>query len=211
MKARIIVSIFAAAALMFSQEMNAQQLDKENQEKAIKEARKEAKLLEKEGYKVPAGALALTRQLEDAWQAQVTVDTEGTPYYLMAEAISSGPDYDQALKSAASAAKSDLADQVLNQILSVLQEKVADNKINADNADAISTFVSASKSVIDIALGGVTKFIEIYRTLEDGTVQAQVTLGYNAGLAVREVITTIQETLDSDAEDLIKELDILLQ
>ena len=211
MKAGIIVPILAAAVLLFSQEMSAQQLDKENQEKAIKEARKEARQLEKEGYKVPAGALALTRQLEEVWQAQVTVDAEGAPYYLMAEATSSGQDVDQALKSATSAAKSDLSDKVLAQILSVLKEKVADNKMSADNSDAIGTFVSASKSVIGIALGDVIKFVEMYRTLEDGNVQAQVTLGYNNELAVREVITTIQETLDSDAEDLIKELDILLQ
>ena len=65
MKARIIISLFAAAAVLFSVEANAQVatkkehralerqekfLNKEIQEKALKEARKEAKRLEKEGY-----------------------------------------------------------------------------------------------------------------------------------------------------------------
>ena len=85
------------------------------------------------------------------------------------------------------------------------------NEISADNAVAVNSFVSASKSVINNTLGRVLKFIEIYKTLENGNIQAQVTLGYNTEIATKEAILAMQKTLDADAEDLMKELDALLQ
>ena len=81
MKARIIISALAAAAMLFSVEANAQVatkkefraverhekfLNKEIKEKAIKDARKEARKLEKQGYRVPVGEIPLAKQLEKA-------------------------------------------------------------------------------------------------------------------------------------------------
>lgn len=226
MKARIIISLLAAAAVLFSVEANAQVapkkehralerqekfLNKEIQEKALKEARKEAKRLEKEGYRVPVGKLPLEKQLEDSWQAQVTTDADGVPYYFIATATSVGSNFAAASMSATNTAKLDIAGQIQTQIASVVEQKIADNEISADNAVAVNSFVSASKSVINNTLGRVLKFIEIYKTLENGNIQAQVTLGYNTEIATKEAILAMLKTLDADAEDLMKELDALLQ
>ena len=62
MKARIITAVLAASALLFTAEVNAQTIDKAAQDKAVKEAKAEAKQLEKEGYKVPVGKNAMTEQ-----------------------------------------------------------------------------------------------------------------------------------------------------
>ena len=51
MKARIITAVLAASALLFTAEVNAQTIDKAAQDKAVKEAKAEAKQLEKEGHK----------------------------------------------------------------------------------------------------------------------------------------------------------------
>jgi len=226
MKARIIISLLAAAAVLFSVEANAQVapkkehralerqekfLNKEIQEKALKEARKEAKRLEKEGYRVPVGKLPLEKQLEDSWQAQVTTDADGVPYYFIATATSVGSNFAAASMSATNTAKLDIAGQIQTQIASVVEQKIANNEISADNAVAVNSFVSASKSVINNTLGRVLKFIEIYKTLENGNIQAQVTLGYNTEIATKEAILAMLKTLDADAEDLMKELDALLQ
>ena len=226
MKTRIIVSAIAALAVIFSVEANAQVatkkehralekqekvLNKEIQEKAIKDARKEAKRLEKMGYRVPVGKLPLAKQIEDSWQAGVTTDADGVPYYFMATATSVGSNFTAASMSATNTAKLDIAGQIQTEIASVVEQKIANNEISADNAVAVNSFVSASKSVINNTLGRVLKFVEIYRTLENGNIEAQVTLGYNTEIATREAVLAMQKTLDSDAEDLMKELDVLLQ
>ena len=225
MKARLIISAIAAAAVLFSIEANAQVatkkeykalnkqekvLNKESQEKAIKDARKEARRLEKEGYKVPVGKLPLAKQIEDSWQAQVTTDAEGVPYYFMATSSTIGSNFTAASMQATNTAKLDIAGQIQTQIASVIEQKIANNEISAENAVAVNSFVSASKSVINNTLGRVIKFVEIYRTLENGNIEAMVTLGYNTEIAQKEAIKAMQKTLDSDAEELMKELDALL-
>lgn len=225
MKARLIISAIAAAAVLFSIEANAQVatkkeykalnkqekvLNKEIQEKAIKDARKEARRLEKEGYKVPVGKLPLAKQIEDSWQAQVTTDAEGVPYYFMATSSTIGSNFTAASMQATNTAKLDIAGQIQTQIASVIEQKIANNEISAENAVAVNSFVSASKSVINNTLGRVIKFVEIYRTLENGNIEAMVTLGYNTEIAQKEAIKAMQKTLDSDAEELMKELDALL-
>lgn len=59
-------------------------------EESYKEARKEAKKLEKEGFKTPVGKLPLAKQLETAWEKQAELDTEGNPYWYIASSRAVG-------------------------------------------------------------------------------------------------------------------------
>ena len=221
----MIVSAIAAAAVLFSLEANAQvaskkeykaneqhekMLSKSIHEKAVKEARKEAKKLEKQGYKVPAGKLPLAKQLEDSWQAQYEIDGDGTPYYYIATATTIGSNYSAANMQATNTAKLDIAGQIQTQIASLVEAKIANNEISAADATSINSFVSASKSVINNTLGRVIKFVEIFRTLENGNVEAMVTLGYSTDIANKEAIRAMQKSLDNDADELMKKLDVLI-
>lgn len=225
MKIRMIVSAIAAAAVLFSLEANAQvaskkeykaneqhekMLSKSIHEKAVKEARKEAKKLEKQGYKVPAGKLPLAKQLEDSWQAQYEIDGDGTPYYYIATATTIGSNYSAANMQATNTAKLDIAGQIQTQIASLVEAKIANNEISAADATSINSFLSASKSVINNTLGRVIKFVEIFRTLENGNVEAMVTLGYSTDIANKEAIRAMQKSLDNDADELMKKLDVLI-
>ena len=96
MKKSLLVSVFAALAMMVSVNSFAQEkatkedykeiakqekvLNKDLQKKAIKEARKEAKKLTKEGFKTPVGKLPLDKQIENAWQKQAEMTPDGTPF-----------------------------------------------------------------------------------------------------------------------------------
>ena len=221
----MIVSAIAAAAVLFSLEANAQvaskkeykaneqhekMLSKSIHEKAVKEARKEAKKLEKQGYKVPAGKLPLAKQLEDSWQAQYEIDGDGTPYYYIATATTIGSNYSAANMQATNTAKLDIAGQIQTQIASLVEAKIANYEICAADASSINSFVSASKSVINNTLGRVIKFVEIFRTLENGNVEAMVTLGYSTDIANKEAIRAMQKSLDNDADELMKKLDVLI-
>lgn len=222
----MIISAIAAAAMLFSMDANAQvankkefraveqhekMLNKQIKEKALKQARKEAKKLEKQGYKVPVGQLPLAKQLENSWQAQYEIDAEGTPYYFMASATTIGSNYTSANMQSTNTAKLDIAGQIQTQIAALVEAKIANNEISANDAVAINSFVSASKSVINNTLGRVIKFVEIYRTLENGNIESMVTLGYNTEIATKEAVKAMQKSLDAEAEDLMKQLDILVK
>lgn len=86
MKKNLLISVFTVFALMLSVNTFAQEkatkkdyktmakqekvLNNELKKKALKDARKEAKKLTKEGFKTPIGKLPLDKQIENAWQKQ---------------------------------------------------------------------------------------------------------------------------------------------
>lgn len=210
MKARIITAVLAASALLFTAEVNAQTIDKAAQDKAVKEAKAEAKQLEKEGYKVPVGKNAMTEQFEESAKASAATDADGAPYYFMARATATGASYPAASMSASNAAKTDMAVQVQKHISAILDNRVKKNATTADNAAAVKSFVNASKSVINNSLGSAVKYVEIYRTLDNGSTEAMVTIGLDKRTAVEAAVKAMKKTLDEDAEDLIKELDGIL-
>ena len=106
MKKSLLVSVFAALAMMVSVNSFAQEkatkedykeiakqekvLNKDLQKKAIKEARKEAKKLTKEGFKTPVGKLPLDKQIENAWQKQAEMTPDGTPFWYVASSRAIG-------------------------------------------------------------------------------------------------------------------------
>jgi hypothetical protein len=68
-------------------------------QKASKDAKKEAKSLAKSGWVVAPGALPLEKQLDRSYLMQYQYESDGTPKYVMAEAMSVGGNYDAAKMS----------------------------------------------------------------------------------------------------------------
>ena len=100
MKKRLVVWVFASLAILISLialahekatgkaykaiQKDEKVINKDLQKKAIKEARKQAKELTKEGFKTPVGKLPLDKQLENSWEKQMEIDMNGNPYWYIA-------------------------------------------------------------------------------------------------------------------------------
>ena len=227
MNARIIFSMIAAAGMLLATTgMSAQEvatkkdyrkiekhekfLNKQVKDRAIRDARKEARKLEKQGYKAPVGKLPIDKQLEKAWQCQYEMDSNGYPFYFIATARTTGSNYSAAQMQAVNLAKLDLAGQIQTRVNQLVEAKVANDEISAEEAVSINSFVSASKNVISNSLGRVLILVEIYRVNENGNNEVQVTLGYNSKLATQEAIKAVQKSMGEEAGELMDELDSLL-
>lgn len=227
MNVRIIISAIAAASMLLAAsgvsaqdvasrkeyrqiEKHEKFLNKQIKDRAIRSARKEARKLEKEGYKAPVGKLPIDKQLEKAWQCQYEMDSNGYPFYFIATARTTGSNYSAAQMQAVNLAKLDLAGQIQTRVNQLIEAKVANNEISATDATSINSFVSASKNVISNTLGRVIILVEIYKVNEAGNNEVQVTLGYNSQLATQEAIKAVQKTMTAEASELMDELDSLL-
>jgi len=222
MKKSLLVSVFAALAMMVSVNSFAQEkatkedykeiakqekvLNKDLQKKAIKEARKEAKKLTKEGFKTPVGKLPLDKQIENAWQKQAEMTPDGTPFWYVASSRAIGGN--QSLQ-ATNAAKIDLAGQIQTKVSQLIEAKVANDDMGQEEAASLSSVVGASKSVISATLGRVVPLVEVYRTLDNKNVEVMVTLGYSMEAANKAAISAVRAELAKKSEDLAKELDKL--
>ncbi|WP_300811674.1 hypothetical protein [uncultured Bacteroides sp.] len=225
MKKELLVSMFAAFCMLFATNVCAQEkatgdeykdlkkqekvLDKEIQKKAIKAARKEAKKLAKEGFRTPVGKLPLDKQLENAWEKQAELTTDGNPYWYIASSRAVGGNQSSAALQATNAAKIDLAGQIQTKVSQLIEAKVANDDMGQEEAASLSSVVASSKSVISATLGRTIPLVEVYRTLENKNVEVMVTLGYSAQAANEAAIGAIRKELAAKSEELAKELDKL--
>lgn len=185
-------------------------LNKKIKSNAVKDARKEAKHLTKQGYVVPIGKLPLAKQLEDSWQAQYEKDKNGYPYYFIATSSAIAGNQSAGFMQATNLAKLNIAGQIQTRVSQIIESKIANNSMEGNNAASINSFVSASKNIISNTLGRVITFVETYRILENKNVEVMVTLGYNSDLALQETIKALQKEMTGDAAKLLKDLDKLL-
>ncbi|NDV57259.1 hypothetical protein [Bacteroides sp. 519] len=225
MKKSFLISLLTAFAVLFSMNVSAQTkatkaemkgqqkhekvLNKDLQQKALKEARKEAKKLTKEGFKTPAGKLPLDKQLENAWQKQVEIDTDGNPYWYVASSRAIGGNQSAAALQATNAAKLDLAGQIQTKVSQLISATVANDDMGQEAAASLSSMVAESKSIIAATLGRTIPLVEIYRTLPNKNVEVQVTLGYSLDAANQAAVKAIRAELAKKSEELAKELDKL--
>ena len=225
MKKGLLISAFTALAMMISVSSFAQEkatkddykklakqekiLNKDLQKKAIKDARKEAKKLTKEGFKTPVGKLPLDKQLENAWQKQAEMTPDGTPFWYIASSRAVGGNQSSAALQATNAAKIDLAGQIQTKVSQLIEAKVANDDMGQEEAASLSSVVGASKSVISATLGRVIPLVEVYRTLPNKNVEEMVTLGYSMEAANKAAINALRSELAKKSEDLAKELDKL--
>lgn len=225
MKKNLFVSALAAFAMMFVMSVCAQEratgesfkelkkhekvLDKNLRKKAVKEARQEAKKLEKEGFKTPVGKLPLGKQLEDAWEKQAEMDINGNPYWYIASSRMVGGNQSSAALQAVNAAKIDLAGQIQTKVSQLIEAKVANDDMGQEEAASLTSVVASSKSVISATLGRTVPLVEVYRALPNGNFEVMVTIGYSTQTANQEAVRAIRKELAAKSEVLAKELDKL--
>lgn len=219
------MTVLTAIALMFVVNVNAQQkatgetreallkyekvLDKDLKKKALKEARKEAKALKKEGFRTPIGKLPLEKQLENAWEKQAELDMEGNPYWYVATSRIIGGNQSAAALQATNAAKIDIAGQIQTKVTQLIEDKVANNDMGQEEAASLTEMVAASKSIISGTLGRTIPLVEVYRTLPNNNVEVMVTIGCTAKMVNETAIKAIRKSLAEKSEKLAQELDKL--
>lgn len=163
-----------------------------------KDAKKEAKRLQKEGYLTMG--LPIQRQLEDFYAKISERDDEGMPMYLMATNQAVGNSYTAAQMEATNIAKVRLAGQVQTMVMSQAKADLANSTLSAEDAASITKVLEKSTLMVAQKLNRVLVAQEYYRVLKNNNYEVHVVLLYSSK-AVREMVL-------QDAKELLqKELD----
>ena len=178
--------------------------------KATKDARKEAKRLQKEGWMPAPGALPLDKQVDRSFLMQMEYDDDMFPKYLMAQSMSIGSNYDAAKMQAIELAKLDLAGQINTEIAALVENSVSNNQLEAEEAASVTKSVSESMSRIQGNIGRVITVLEVYRTLKNKNKEVMVRIAYNSSMAKAAAKKAIQEDLATQGEELRNKLDEVL-
>lgn len=184
---------------------------KELNEKASKDARKEAKKLKKDGWMAAPGALPLEKQLDKSYMMQMEYDENLYPKYMMGEAMSIGENYDGAKMQALELAKQNLAAQIQTEVTALIENSVANNQLEAEEAATVTKSVMASKNLISQSIGRTITVVEAYRTLSNKNKEVLVRIAYNGEMAKAAAKKAIRDDLGKDADNLHGKLDKLLE
>lgn len=178
-------------------------------EKATKAARKEAKTLSKEGWKTAPGALPLEKQLDKSYLMQYQYDSNGFPEFIMAEGMSIGGNYDAAKMQALELAKQNLAGQIQSEITAIVENTVANEQMDLNDAESVARSVLASKNFISQNIGRIVPIVETYRDVNSKK-EVLVRIAYSQSTAKALARKAITQELDDRGNSLHDKLNELL-
>ena len=186
MKAIKFIVVFAALSLSMSAmcqttaQLKAKQAKSVLKEKASKDARKEAKKMEKEGWKVSPGALPLEKQLDRAYMYALDIDEDMNQLYLLGEGKSVAGNYDAARMQATELARLEIARSISTEATSLIDNMVGNKQLDNEEAASMTTMLSESKTITSQKLGRVVVAVEAYRELPNKNREVLVRLAAKA-------------------------------
>ena len=204
-----IVVIGFAVINPLSAQQDTKELKKELKSKPAKKAKKEAKKFKKEGYYVAPGALPLGKQIEDAWLKQLEEDEQGYPKYFVASGNSVAESQTAAKLQATETAKLELAGQISTNVAALIENNIATEQLNNEDAASVTKTVAASKSLIAQELGRVLTLVEMYKKI-DKNVEANVRIAYDSELAKEGAKKVIRKKLEEETDLLQEKLEKLM-
>ena len=181
--------------------------EKELNSRVDKTVAKEAKKLEKDGWKVRPGALPLEKQLEKSYMMQYEYDEDLYPKYIMGEATSVGENYDAAKTTAMSLAINNLAGQIQTEVTALIENTVVNKQLTAEEAVSISETVMSSKQLISQTLGRTLPVMECFRINSKKNHEVLVRIAYNSEMAKAAAKKAIRQSMEEKGQKLHEQLD----
>jgi hypothetical protein len=200
-------------------------------DKAVKQARKEAKRLEKEeGWRVFPGDMPLEKALEKSWsyQYEEKPDPDGNlgPAFIWATGNGVAKTKSAAKMQAIELAKVELAGQLKTHVAALTTSNIANAQLSGVDAETEQLIVQSAKSITSATLSQLKPVIVLYRSsipkkerkknnkqqLAPGTVEVQAMLFYDlyqADIQVRdEIKKTLKEKMKDNEDELKKLMDL---
>ena len=215
----IVVCLLSGTTVSYAQLTNEQRKERKEiskasksqlNEKASKAARKEAKKMKKDGWQTAPGALPIEKQLDKSYMMQYEYDEEMYPQYIMGEAMSIGENYDAAKMQALELAKQNLAGQIQTEVTALIENTVANEQLQGDQAESITRSVMAAKNLISQSIGRTIPVVEVYRTLPNKNKEVLVRIAYSGDAAKKVAKEAVKKELEQRGDSLHNILDELL-
>jgi len=211
---RVTTTLMISLAMILSFSAFTQTTDKEAEKamksKAYRQARKDARTYEKEGYYIAPGALPLEKQLENAWMKQYMEDDKGYPKYIVETGNSVAETQTAAKLQAVETAKLNIAGNISTQVAAIIENNIANQQLNNEEAASVTKIVAAAKNLIVQELGRTVVLVEIYKKIGKN-VEANVRMAYDLEAGVEIAKKVIREQLEEQTDLLQDKLDNILE
>lgn len=198
-------------AQVYKQRAAEEKLAKEAADGSVmKAAKKDAKKLKREGWKVNPGDRSIEHQLNNVYIMREMLDEEGNDKYILGSANGVGTTKQLAITTSEANARLAIAAALQTEVTQMIEMGAAQEVYSQSEAEGISKFVSASKQLISEALKGTKSELCIFK-LNSGVYECQTTLSYSRKAAIASVKAIIREKLEGEIDSLQEKLDAALK
>ena len=204
-----IAILFSAANVLMAQQTD-KELKKDVSSRAIRSARVEAKKYKRAGYYVAPGALLLDKQLERAWLRQYETNDKNEAKYIMATGNSVAESQTAGKLQAMETAKLEIAGQINTQIAALIENSIANQQLNNEEAASVTKTVAASKNLIAQEIGLVLPMVEMYKKIGKN-IEVNVRLAYNMATAFDVAKKVIRKSLEEETKIAHEKLEGLMK
>jgi len=210
-KIKVFTIVFSCFSFFVFAQKGYKDAEKKLNEKAIKEARKEAKKWEKLGFINLPGDPALDKQFEASLLKQFMFDEGGESMYIITMGGAKGGSDGVASANAMDNARSALAGQIQSKVTELVSNNKANTQYTNHDIETIDEFISNSKTLIQEDIGSLRPTIRMYREQGD-LIEYRYTLAYSTETVKKVTKRIMQKELSKklEASDTQSQLDKLL-
>lgn len=205
---RVLMLVGLMAAVLVSGTANAQLV---SERKVEKDAKKQAKVLVKEGWKVAPGHPSIEMQQLKAAKINNTMDDNFNSKYVEGSAQAVAPTYDAAKFQATELAKIDIAGKISSDLAGIAKTNLGNQQINPEQAENIVKTIGAYKNFVATKLTNIISCVDMYKIdPKNGQYTVSIGIYYNRDEAMRAGMKEIRDQMMKESEELAEELDDLL-
>jgi len=179
--------------------------------KVSKEARKEARKLEKEGWRTFPGDLPMEKQLYRSYEMEVEYITKEdgsiVPRYLIGRGMTNGSNYSVAQNAAIELAKQYVAGLAEIDITILTETTIAN--VEAETVSSFVEVVSQSKSIVSKKIGEVMPVVTLRKETKDG-VDVLVNVVCDRNTIIKMYKDAIRKQLELNGIKLTEDINKLL-
>ena len=205
----VFVTVLALLIAMPTIAQSEKEIKKDIKDKAIKQARKEAKKLKKDGFNVAPGQMPMDKQIEATWIKRYETDDKGNKKWFVADARAVGETHSAAKLQAYEVAKVNLAGQIGTEVAGLIETNIANAQLNAEEAASVTETVATFKSIVGSKMGRTNTLFEADKTIGKNT-EIFVTIAYSYDEAVNMAKDIIKKELKGKMKIQSEQLDTIL-
>ena len=175
-------------------------------EKASKDAKKEAKRLQKEGWTVSPGGLPLEKQVDRLYMFLEDYDDNMEPVYIDGEGRSTAENFAAAQIQATELARMNIASKISSEATGIVDNMVANKMLADDQAASITTTLVENKSIFSQKLGRVQTPLTVTRELKNKNKEVMVRMVTKVS-SIKEIAKeAVRAELEKEGKELSEEL-----
>lgn len=173
--------------------------------KPSKDARKQEKLLVKQGWLVPAGGKTIGKQITEAQLLgeELMADETGNPTkrYIIRSAQAVSGSFNTGVATARANAQVELAAMLETRVAAAMETKLDNQQNSAITVHTIEKFHERAKAIIDACLTNTNTVLSIYRLTPQNNYEVQVQVAFDKKELTSRLKRKIQQELEQEGDE----------